>query len=171
MMLYAMKNHTSQNGERTAGHVRHSTLTIHGKDPNFDYSFRTRKAVEDGGGEDIYGWRPIGEGNNSGENFSLFPGQKRTSGSKAMNYLDTVACRRPKETSKYFREEEDDKYNSQIMHVRNASKRARDAFRSMDSDSVVKEKVEFKGPGMTQRSGPTEGGKSKKESIIHEEGN
>lgn len=153
-----MRTHTSKNGSKTASRAAHSALSIQNKDPNFDYSFRRRQEIQDAGGEDIYGWTPISEGNTSGEFFSAFPGQKKTAGSKEMYYLDTVACRRPKEVSKYFKSEEDDKYNSQIAHVRSAAKRAKAAFREMDEDAKVKHDFKFKGPGMTQRTGPTEEG-------------
>lgn len=149
---------TQRVGERTQRHTYVAPLTIQNKDPRFDYSFRNRKAIEDGGGEDIYGYEAIREGNNSGEVFSAFPGQKKTRGGREMRYLDAIACRRPKEISAHFKREEDEKYNAQVRHVRSAAKRAREALRNLDPDSVVESKSEFKGPGMSQRPGPTEEG-------------
>lgn len=133
-------------------------LTVQNKDPDFDYSFRRRKDVEDNGGEDLDGYSPVTEGNSSGEAFSMYPGQKKTRGSKSAFYADTVLCRRPKHISRYFKRIEDEQYNSQVNHVRNAAKRARDAFRDLDPDSVVEAKTEFRGPGMKQRAGVTEEG-------------
>jgi len=153
-----MQGHTQTTGSKTRSHTRHSTLNIENKDPNFDYCFRRRKEIEDGGGADIFGWEPIGPANSNGESFQAFPGQKRTKGTGQMVYIDTVACKRPKEVSRFFKSQEDEKYNAQIQHVRTASTRTREALRELDPDSVVEEKATFKGPGMTQRKGPTEEG-------------
>lgn len=151
-----MRGHTAQNGTKTASHTRHSALTIQNKDPNFDYSMRKRRDVEDGGGQDIYGYEPITQGNNTGEVFGAFPMRQKTGGSKQMVYLDTIACKRPKEVSTYFKREEDERYNAQVRHVQSAAKRTRNALRELDPDSVVQDTSNFSGPSMKQRKGPTE---------------
>lgn len=149
------RNRTSLNGSKTQSRASHSALSIQGKDPDYDYAFRSRKEIEENGGEDIYGWKPIGEGNSSGESMSNYPGQKRTAGKDQMNYMDTVACRRKKEVSKYFKDLETQKYNDQVSHVRNSSARAQAAFRKLSADSKVRTTQNFRGPGMTQKTGPT----------------
>ena len=67
-------------------------------------------------------------------------GSTRGPGSRANNqlvYLDTIACRRPKEVTSFFKYEEDEKYNQQIQMVRNNSKNLKIAFRKLDPDSTV----------------------------------
>lgn len=137
--------------------TRHSALTVLNKDPNYDYCFRPRKDIEDGGGVDMYGYAPVGTGNESGEEWGGLPGMAgRTKGAQQKRYLDTILCRRPKEVSAYFKRMEDDKYNSQVKFIRDTAKNARMALRALDEDAVVRDESEFTGRPFTQRTGPTD---------------
>ena len=153
------KTQTVANGEKTSKHTRHSALFIQNKDPNFDYSMRRKKEIEDGGGQDIHGYEPVCARNYNGEVFGSFPFKRqvsKTKGSKQYVYHDTILCKRPVEVTKYFKDLEDERYNSQVMHVRNAAKNARAAINGMGGDGTFVSKSSFAGPGMTQRKGPTE---------------
>jgi hypothetical protein len=151
-----MQGKTRQVGEKTRQRTRHSAITINNKDPEYDYSWRNKKAIEDGGGQDIYGFEPIGAGNTNGETLGPTPFKQRTAGKGQLVYLDTIACKRKKEIAEYFKEEEDERYNAQVRHVQNASKRTRAALRQLDPNAAVIDKSNYSGPGMTQRPGPTE---------------
>jgi len=152
---------TKSLGQKTQSKVgRHSPLTIYNKHDDYDYCFRSRKEIEEGGGEDAYGWQPINEANNNGE-VSGGPlesiTRNKTKGNKQIVYIDTIACRRPKEVGQYFKSLEDEKYNAQVKFVRDAAKDARIHLRNADQQSFVNEdKSSFKGTGMTQRVGKTE---------------
>ena len=152
-----MQGRTQKVGDKTSSHTRRlSAINIQNRDPNFDYSFRRKKEVEDGGGQDIYGYVPIGESNSNGETLGAYPVLQRTKGSKQLVYLDTIACKRPKEVGQFFKAEEDERYNAQVRHVQTSAKKTRHALRSLDPDSVVKDDGSYGGPGMTQRKGPTQ---------------
>ena len=139
--------------EHTKPKGRYSAITIQNKDPRFDYSMARRADIENG--SDMYGWEPLNSANNNGEKFGNYPGAK-TKGNGQLNYLDTTACKRPKEVSEFFKREEDEKYNTQLRLVRSSSKNIKAAFRKLDPNSTVINKGSLSGPGMTQRQGPTE---------------
>jgi len=136
---------------------RHSPLMIANKDPNFDYSFRPKADIEAGGGRDMHGYEPVCKNNSCGE---VWDGPKalQSKGAKGqIVFQDTICCKRPKEVSDYFKEQENIKYNSQVRLIMESGRRARASLRSLDAGSVVVDKTDF-GPrrALTQRVGPTE---------------
>lgn len=153
-----MISRTQANGSKTAKSVtRHSALNIANKDPNFDYSFRRKEDIEQGGGVDVYGYRPVGADSKDAESYggpaALF---HKSRGKNQIVNLDTVLCKRPKEVAEYFKSLEDDKYNSQVMFVRDATKNSRDKLRSIDPRAVLTDNSDFSGKPFTQRTGKTE---------------
>lgn len=162
-MIVFMRNQTARNGSKTSSKTstRHSALTIIGKDPNFDYCFRTKHDIEQGGGEDSYGWQAIGEDNYAGEKSGGPLAQfHKTKSSKQIVYMDTIACKRPKEVSRYFQSEDDEKYNSQVNFVksvgRNTQQKLREALSADGFKSDVEDNSQYAGRSMTQRKGTTE---------------
>lgn len=153
-----MQSRTQQNGQRTSQSItRHSALFVGNKDPNFDYSFRRKEDIEQGGGVDLYGYEPLNSSNSSGETWGGPAGMAhKTKGGKQKVYLDTVLCKRPKEVSAYFKNLEDEKYNSQVRFIRDAAKNARLALRDLDAGSVVKDESQVSAKVFTQRTGPTD---------------
>lgn len=137
-------------------HAVYSALDIANKDPNFDYSFRLRKEIEEGGGVDIYGFEPINEGNTSGEAWQgpIKALQKR--GKSSIVYQDTILCRRPKEVAEYFQSVNNTRYNNQISFVKSIAPEANVKLRNMNSDSGVTMDVKGKND-FTQKTGPTMG--------------
>ncbi len=149
-----MKSRTQDT--RTPQAQDHSAVSVAGKDPKFDYSFRRRKDIEDGGGMDILGFEPVGEGNSSDERWngpkSL---QARTKGRKQIVNQDTILCRRPLETARYFKRLEDEKYNAQCRLVLSAAKNSQQKLRSLDPGAVVVDRHQGLEAAMVQRTGPT----------------
>ena len=146
-----MLERTQKNFTKTRG--RFSAISITNKNPKYDYSLCRKVDIENG--SDMYGWEPISKSNNDGESFGRYPGA-REQANQQLIYLDTIACRRPKDVSEFFQYEEDQTYNRQVQLVQNACKQVRQAFRQLDPDSTVIDRGSSKGPGMVQRRGPTE---------------
>lgn len=158
MYFFIMQSRTQQNGTRTSQSLtRPSALIVENKDPNFDYSFRRKEDIDQGGGVDVYGYEPVGQGNSSGEVWGGPAGMAHKSrGSKQKVHLDTILCRRTKEVSSYFKQLENEKYNSQVRFIRDAAKNARLALRDLDPGSVVKDESQVSAKVFTQRTGPTD---------------
>lgn len=153
-----MQSRTQLNGRNTAKTAGHSPLSVFNKDPNFDYSFQSRAAVEEGGGVDHNGWEALGVHNSNGEEWGGPAGlAPKTKGKSQKVYIDTILCKRSKEVSQYFKRFEDEKYNAQIRFIRDAAKNARVALRELDPGSIVKDETETSSKVFTQRQGPTEG--------------
>ena len=140
----------------TAKRTSFSHLNISNRDPAYDYSFQRKVEIAEAGGVHPMGWEAITESNNSGETLAAIPFIDKTRGSGNMQYHDTIACRRKKEITSLVKREEDERYNAQVMHVRNSARRTREALRDLDGESTVVDRSKFSGPGMTQRKGPTE---------------
>ena len=122
-------------------------LDVDNLDPNFDYSFRRKSEVVEG--LVPYGYEPVSAANYNGETL------KGRSGAKQISYQDVILCKRTKETTKFFKDMEDEKYNSQISLVKMAGKNAREQLRTVDPGSSVVNKS--KGlERLKQRPGPTE---------------
>jgi hypothetical protein len=154
---------TQEIGNRTSEKVAQaSQLAIQGKDPACDYSFRLRREIEEGGGMDHYGWEPVGVSNSHGETWAL-PFPVKTKGSRQIVYHDTVLCKRKKEITKWFKSEEDKKYNQQQTLIKEAAPSARQSLRKLDPNAQVVDEVKssdgfkLRSSGkLKQRSGPTE---------------
>ena len=147
-----MRASKTQAQGRTQAAIRPSRLAIENKDPNYDYSFRRRKDIEEGGGQDLLGYEPVGVGNSNGERFAI-PVATKTRGKKQLVMQDTMLCRRHKETSRYFKQFEDQKYNSQMKLIKDAASNARVKLRDINGTVTDEIKGDF-----TQRPGFTEDG-------------
>jgi hypothetical protein len=156
---------TRQIGMKTGQHTGRLDLVVENKDPKFDYSFCRMKDVEEGGGMTRNGYEPIGPDNTNGECWAAPHGQTARGGKGQIRYQDTILCRRPKDTSKYFKEMEDEQYNSQIRLVQSASKRANGKLRQIDPGlGLINVSQEMStGKRFSQRTGPTE--KETKEEV------
>lgn len=145
---------TQSIGQRTGkNYSRISRLTVNNKHPEFDYSFRRKTDISGDAGSDQYGYVPVGPGNESGETWGGPGWAKTNTAGKAVVVDDVILCRRPKAVSKYYKDQEDDKYNDQIKQVAEFNRRASQSLRELDSGATVK--AEIKGD-FTQRQGPTE---------------
>lgn len=131
-----------------------SRLAVSNKNPAYDYSFRRTKDIEEAGGMDEYGWESVGMSNHDGEAWAL-PFPMKTKGHKQIKFHDTILCRRKKEISKYFRQQEDDKYNTQKLLIVEAAGRARAQLRKFDPKAEVQDNVKSS-DGFSQRPGPSE---------------
>lgn len=153
-----MKSKTKQIGQKTGQHTGRLDLVVDGKDPNSDYAFCRFKDLEEGGGVTRSGYEPIDKENSVGEHWVAPFGVSARGGKGQIRYQDTIYCKRPKETSKFFKEMDNDKYNSQIRLVQSASKRANGKLREIDAGyGLVNVSQDLKAPGrFTQRTGPTE---------------
>ena len=158
-----MKNKTKSVGSKTQKHTRHSNLDVANKDPNSDYCFRRKKEIEDGGGMDNYGYEAVNATNSHGEEWNGPASMKRKGGKGQMTNQDTVLCKRPLETAKYFKRIEDEKYNAQILHIKNACAAAKDKLRNISPDYVssatstlTNTEEEQNDRAFTQRPGVTE---------------
>lgn len=155
---------TKQIGTRTNRKVtRRSPLNIANKDSRFDYSFRRKADIEEGGGMDQYGFTPVNSSNSNGESFSIpgIPAAKtKTRGKNQIILGDTVLCKRPLETKEYFTALENEKYNSQKRMVRDVAKRATIKLRESGFSADDFEIRDDSGGenDFTQRAGPTEEG-------------
>lgn len=145
-------------GNRTA-RVRTHNLEVVNLDPHMDYSFRRKQDIEEGGGTDMYGYTPVNSTNSIGETWAMTElGGVKTKGKKQLILQDVILCKRPKSTSQYFKDLEDEKYNNQIRLLKLAGKNVKakarnlglssDEFQITDSSSVQ---------NVLQRPGPTEG--------------
>ena len=131
-----------------------SSLSISGKNPQYDYSFKLASSILDIGC-DQNGWIPVGEGNYSGETWEI-PFMKtlqaQTKGSfKQIKYIDTILCRRSKEVSAGFKREEDERYNQQIRLVRESAKNAHVKLRQLDDNASVTGNISQSGKPMQMR--------------------
>lgn len=153
-----MKPKTRQIGNKTGKHTGKLDLVVDNKDKNFDYAFCRLKDVEEGGGVTRAGYEPIGPANSNGEVWAAPHGVAPKQGKGQVRYQDTILCRRPKETTKYFKEMEDEQYNSQVRLVQNASKRANGKLRNIDTGMGLVNVSQNLSAGkkFTQRTGPTE---------------
>jgi len=141
----------------TAKSAGHSPLTVLNKDPNYDYCFRNKVDIDEGGGVDHYGWEPLNAANHSGEEWGGPSGlAPKTRGKNQKVFMDTILCKRGKEVSNYFKRLEDEKYNAQVRFIRDAAKNARLALRDLDPGAIVKDESEVSSRVFTQRTGPTE---------------
>lgn len=156
---------TQKNGQKTsAARTRNSALSVIGKNPDFDYCFRKKSDIQDGGGEDMYAWSPVKQGNSSGEEHDNplaryragNRGSKTAASKKEITHLDVVLCRRPKEVGEYFQSQEDQKYNAGVGFIKSVSKNAREKFRDGGADVSVKDSSRHEGPSVNQRMGTTE---------------
>lgn len=138
--------------------IRRTALMIDNKDPSFDYSFRRRKDIDEGGGQDMYGYVPVQRSNNNDEVWHGPKGLQTQSKAKQIVYQDTILCKRPKEVSQYFQQQEDEKYNSQVRLVLSTSKRVQMGLRQIDPDATVEDGSNFNESGFSQKIGPTTGG-------------
>lgn len=143
---------------------RRNPLSIKGRDTLFDYSFRSRRAMEESGGVSYDDWEVVDKSNNVGEtwaeNKDLAKLRTRAHGKNAFVYQDTILCKRHKAFGKAIREDEDDKYNSQIAALQNYTKNSRFKLRS-DLESAGRGYTGTVGGkgiqgGFKQRPGPTE---------------
>lgn len=145
-------------GHKTAPKVRHSFLSVKNKDPRFDYCFRSRKDIEEGGGEDRYGWVPVGATNSAGEEWDIPHPPVQHKGRKQIILQDTILCKRPKQTTKYFKGIEDQKYNAQVSLVKNAARNAQVRLRQaqreagLEADAMVEDRSTIQ---LKQRQGPS----------------
>jgi hypothetical protein len=155
----AAPSRTLQSGQRTEAHThRHSAVAIANKDPNFDYSFRLRKEIEENGGVDHYGYEPVDASNHGGETFAgpVAKALQRRKTNRIIHH-DTVLCKRPKEISRYFQERDDEKYNSQQQLVIHASKHRREELAKIrGSNATVVDQSSGLEKAFKQRVGPTE---------------
>lgn len=149
-----MESKTSQNGLKTAQNFKGQSLVVLNKDPNYDYSFRRKAEVEQGGGVDRYGYEPITKGNSNGESWAIPYMSTKTKGSGQIVLEDVILCKRPKEVSTYFKSIEDERYNSQKLLIKNAAKNAQVKLRQLDPSATVTDSSS--GINFTQRKGPTE---------------
>jgi len=141
--------------------AEHSRLSVRNKDPNMDYSFRARKEIEEGGGQDSWGFVPVGSLNSKNEEWDMPDGFEKVQGTKGKKQLllgDTVLCKRPKKVAEYFKRQEDMKYNAQINLVKTASKRAEVKLRNIDGAKVRDDGSKFEGQGFTDRVIPSDQG-------------
>jgi hypothetical protein len=143
---------TQEIGTRTKTTRRISRVDVANKDPNFDYCFRSRKDIEEGGGIDNHGWEVIGANNSNGE-CTQVPGLK-TRGKKQVAFSDVVLCKRSKEITSYYKDLEDEKYNAQKELIRTAAPRAQARLRELDPNARVVDGSS--GVDYDQRTGPTE---------------
>lgn len=151
------QNRTANLGEKT--HIRkttHSVLDVANLDPEFDYSFRRIKDVEDGDGIDQYGFEPLSAANWKGER-SIGPSitMAKTKGAKQIRVQDTILCKRPLEAAKYFKDMEDEKFNAQQNLVRMAAQNAKAALRELDPGATLQDDSKGMDKAFTQRVGPT----------------
>jgi len=136
---------------------RFSFTQIQGKDPNFDYSFQKIEDVEKGGGATFTGYEPVSEKNYAGETWGGPPSmQVRSRATKEIRYLDTIACKRDKETSAFFKRLEDEKYNAQCNLILSANQRVQVSLRQLDPGSVVVNRTTGLEKAMKQRPGPSQ---------------
>lgn len=153
-----MKNSRTQQLPRSQQSVgRFSPTMVSNKDKNFEYSFRRKFDIEQGGGMDHLGYEPIGEDNYSNETWSGPRSmQARAKGRKQIVLQDTILCKRPVETARFFQNFENERYNSQCRLVQTASRSASDALRKLDSGAVVVDSSTGLDKAMPQRPGPTQ---------------
>jgi len=147
-----MKPSKTQQNKTQNFSTQHSRCDVLNKDPDYDYCFRRKRDIEEGGGMDQYGWQPVGEGNESGEKPAI-PFLVNTKAKKQIAFDDVVLCRRKKEVTRYFKQIEDDAYNAQQRFIATAAKRAQVSLRQLDQTATVEDQSEIK---FTQRPGPTE---------------
>lgn len=149
----------SRNVSRTQMSMnRFSQTLVQNKDPNFEYSFKRRADIENGSAE-AWGWDVVNEDNNSGEVRKLDRTiKKRTGGSKQVSLIDTVLCRRDKNSdiAIYERQHENSKYNAQIQLIKTASQRSKAALRELDPGAIVVDGSKNLDRVLVQRTGPTE---------------
>lgn len=150
---------TQSNGSKTyKSKTRISPLDVSNLDDKFDYSFRRKVDIEQGGGEDMHGFRPVNESNNSGE-VSGGPLAKfqKSKGGKQITHLDVILCRRPKEIAEYFQNEENEKYNANLRFVKSVGRNSRDKYRGteIEENFEIKDESKFSGSAMQQRKGTT----------------
>lgn len=139
---------------RTSQKERFSPFSISNRDPECDYSFQRRRDIEDGGGATYTGWEPVGVHNYKGEEWGGPKIMKHRQGVKQFINQDTILCKRHKEVSSYFKNEENEKRNHQIRFIKSVARNARERLREIDPGSVVVD--HSKGLEYTQRAGPTE---------------
>jgi len=143
---------------KTIQHTQPRTnLTIDGKDPNMDYSFRPIKDIEEGRGQDLQGYVPIDAGNEKGETWGGPKSfQRKTKGFEQIRYMDTVACKRTMEQKKYFDDESNRRYNTSKEWTESVSnEKMKLDFSKIRKNSKVTTELEITGRGFTQRPGPT----------------
>ncbi len=147
----------SRESKTSKAFQRHTRVTIYGKDPKMDYSFRPRKDIEEGGGEDLYGYVPIDAENWNGETSSGPKSSLRNSKQfRQIRYMDTIACKRPLETKKFFDQEADERYNAHkqwSLYV--SAQEAKSNLRKVDGKGEVTSDIQVTGRGFSQRPGPT----------------
>lgn len=152
-----MKNRSQQTSRTQQVAGRFSATMIANKDPKFDYSFRKKSDIEQGGGMDHVGFEPVSEENYSGE---VWNGprsmQQRSMGRKQVVLQDTILCKRPMETANFFKAQENEKYNAQCRLVMTASRNADGALRRLDPGAVVVDSSTGLEKAMPQRPGITE---------------
>lgn len=141
-------------GSRTPQNAPVGRLEVLNKEPGFDYSFRRKKEIEEGGGIDEYGWEPVGVDNNKGEAWAL-PFPVKTKGRKQLIFQDTILCKREKKITSYFRQLENQKYNSQKMLIAEAAGRAKAQLRQLDPNAMFQDDTKSS-DGFSQRKGPSE---------------
>ena len=153
-----MKNRsqaTSRTQSKTLG--RFSATMVANKDPGFEYSFRRKADIEEGGGMDHLGFEPVSEENYADEVWSGPRSmQARSKGRKQIVLQDTVLCKRPLETANFFKRIENEKYNAQCRLVQTASRSADVKLRELDPGAVVVNHSTGLEKAMPQRTGPTE---------------
>ena len=138
-----------------------SRLAILGKNPAYDYSFRRKKEIEEGSGMDEYGYEHVGIGNTDGETWAT-PVPLKSKGARQIVYQDTILCRRKKEVSQYFINQENEKYNTQKQMISESARNARIQLRKLDPNAVVTDDIKSS-DGFSQRPGPTESDLEEKE--------
>ena len=132
-------------GKTATATKRYTALSISGKDPQSDYSFRRVDAIEAGGGQDMYGYEPVKDANYAGETWDGPVGMtSKTRGTKQIRYQDVILCKRHKSVSDHFKRIEDEQYNAQTRLVLSAARMAKEKLRSIDPDCIVEDQASGK---------------------------
>ena len=130
-----MKTRTSEIGTRTG---RLTRTSVAGKDPNFDYCFKTRREIDEGLAEQE-GWSVVkGRRDESWQNPFAAKEESKTKGTGQMALMDTLLCKRSKEATAYYHEHNHvQKRNAQKRLIREARGLAQKQLRNGDPDAKV----------------------------------
>ena len=147
-----MKNRTHDSRTKKTT-KKFDPLNIEGKDKDFDYSFQTRKKIEESGGGLTYdGWEAITKSNHGNERWVGPKTMAHKNGAKQFIYQDTILCRRPAEDAIYYKQNDNEKRNRQIEFINGVSQGAQQTLKKLDPNADVKDTS----TGYTQKNRPTE---------------
>jgi hypothetical protein len=139
---------------RTVGRLSRSA--VQNLNPVYDYCFVRKVDMEANGGM-YMGYEAVDQGNSSGEIPWAPPGVKPRSANAGKIFLeDTVLCRRPKETSEYYKSLWLEKASANFQLVRQSAKNAGAELNKLDPLSYVSQKVNMTDMDFNQTTGPTE---------------